>query len=375
MRMKSVNIDDIPASIIVTTPDLVVIECNTEWEQEFRVENKSSLGRMLNEFATPSTRIFLQTHIIPTLLRDGAIKEIYVSLLASSGREVPVFLNARIDNTGEHQRFIWSIFSSKQRRKLERELLHRKQAADEMNLELERVASELKRSNEALVSFTSIVTHDLKAPARHFRFSADLLEMELEGQLTIEASELLSVLKDGAENMSRIIDDLHRYSLVGTNHGEFDAIEVAPFLEAIVRSVAPDRSFKFTYEGSVDRLETLIVPFELVVRNLINNAIKHHHRDDGIISASIIEEGNCYRVDIADDGPGIASDYHDVIFGEFRRLPSDKDNHGSGLGLAMVKRTVENYGGQISVTSDLGKGAKFSFIWPLEKELKHLLNK
>ncbi len=375
MTMNSINIDDIPASIIVTTPDLVLIECNTEWEQEFGVDNTSSLGRKLNEFATPSTRIFLQTHIIPTLLRDGAIKEIYVNLLASGGSEVPVLLNARIDNAGVHQRFIWSIFSAPQRRKLESELLRRKKAAEEMTLNLKRTAKELERSNQALASFANMVTHDLKAPARYMRLSTDLLEMELEGKLTDKVSELLGMIKEGAENMARITDDLHRYSLMGNNHGEFATLDVGPFLEGVFRSVAPGRSFKFTYQGTVEHLDTLSVPFELVVRNLINNAIKHHNRDNGLITASIVDEGNKFRVDITDDGPGIASNYHDMIFGEFSRLPSDNDNHGSGLGLAMVKRTVENYGGRITVQSSLGEGARFSVFWPVAKELKRVLEK
>lgn len=373
--MNSIHIDDIPASIFITTPDLVLIECNTAWGSEFGNADTSSIGRTLNEYATSSTRIFLQTHIVPTLLRDGVIKEIYINLLANNGNEVPVLLNARTDELDGHQRFIWSIFRAQQRRKLEAELLRRKQAAEEMAHDLEKAATDLKRSNEALKSFTSMVTHDLKAPARHVLGFAKLLETELEGKLTDRAGKLLTLLKDGGENMSRIIDDLHRYSLVGTNHGDFGKIEAAPFLEGIFRSVAPDGSFKFTYEGSVACLETLTVPFELILRNLINNAIKHHDRDDGIITASINNIGTSFRVDIRDDGPGIAPRFHDMIFGEFKRLSSSNAKPGSGLGLAMVKRTVENYGGQISVISSLGRGAKFSIIWPHEKELKRLLKK
>ena len=371
---RTTHIDDIPTVIVVTTMDLVLTECNEQWEREFCADNKSSLGRSLNDFATPATRIFLQTHILPTLLRDGIIEEIYVTLCASNRTDVPVLLYARTDGTGGHQRVIWSIFSAQERRKLEVDILRRKQAAEEMTLDLERIAKDLKRSNEALSSFTKVVTHDLKAPARHVWLFADLLEKALEDTLTDEVSELLDLLKSEAKDMARITDDLHRYSLVGTNHGEFATLELASFLEGLFQSSAIGQSFKFAYEGSVEQVDTLTVPFELVVRNLINNAIKHHDRDDGLITASITHEGDHYRLDITDDGPGIAPENHDLIFGEFNRLPSGQSKEGSGLGLAMVKRTAENYGGRISVQSSPGEGARFSVYWPLAQEIKRLLD-
>lgn len=351
----------------------MLTEWNTEWDAEFCADDASSNSRNLYDFAPPASRIFLQTHILPTLLQDGVIKEIYINLLNKNGSEVPVLLNARTDDSSGHSKFIWSIFRTQQRRKFEGELLRRKQVAEEMTVELERVANELKRSNEALVSFTNVVTHDLKAPARHVRLSAELLEMELEGKLTNEVSELLNMLKDGATNMTRIIDDLHRYSLVGTNHGDFGTLIVESFLKDVFRSIVPDQSLKFIYEGTITHLETLKVPFELVVRNLIDNAVKHHHANEGIITASIVDEGDNYRIDIADDGPGIDPDFHDVIFGEFSRLSSSKVEQGSGLGLAMVKRTVENYGGRISVESNLDAGSRFSVYWPKEQALKRIL--
>jgi signal transduction histidine kinase len=370
--MTSPHINDVPASIVVTTLDLLVMDCNRQWRREFGRDDPSGHRETLYDFATPATRIFLQTHILPTLLRDGEISEIHVSLLESGGEERPVLLNALADGSGARRRIIWLLFSARRRRKLEAELQRRKRAAEAMAAHLDRTSRDLKRSNEALASFAGMVTHDLKAPVRQVQGFAELLENELRGTLSDEAGQMLGFLKGAAGNLVRIIDDLHRYSLVGTNHGEFGTVEVASFLEGVFRSLASDTPFRFAYEGSVEQLDTLTVPFELVVRNLIHNAIKHHDRDDGAISASVVEDGDHYRIDIADDGPGVASDHHDAIFGEHTRLSARKG--GSGLGLAMVKRTVESYGGRVSVQSSLGEGARFSVWWPRETELKELLS-
>jgi signal transduction histidine kinase len=106
------------------------------------------------------------------------------------------------------------------------------------------------------------------------------------------------------------------------------------------------------------------VPLETVLRNLMGNAIKHHHRADGCIRVTAIDLVDQVEFRIADDGPGIAPSFHERIFELFQTLQPRDQVEGSGMGLAIVKKTVESLGGSITVDSDVGTGAMFRFTWP-----------
>lgn len=123
-------------------------------------------------------------------------------------------------------------------------------------------------------------------------------------------------------------------------------------------------------------LTTVRVPLELVLRNLIGNAIKHHDRPDGHVHvnaqaiarsevpAETNQAGDLIEFTIADDGPGIDPAFHERIFQMFQTLQPRDLVEGSGMGLAIVKRMVESHGGTIRVESVLGGGARFKFTWP-----------
>ena len=110
------------------------------------------------------------------------------------------------------------------------------------------------------------------------------------------------------------------------------------------------------------------VPLETVLRNLINNAIKHHDRRDGHVQIAVQDLGEFFEFSISDDGPGIAPEYHERIFQLFQTLKPRDQVEGSGMGLAIVKKIVESRNGRITVTSEPGQGATFTFTWPKEQE-------
>jgi signal transduction histidine kinase len=99
--------------------------------------------------------------------------------------------------------------------------------------------------------------------------------------------------------------------------------------------------------------------------NLIGNAIKHHHRKpEGRIVVSAEDAGAWWRFRVSDDGPGIAPRFHEKIFVIFQTLEARDKVEGTGIGLALVKKIVESFGGTITVDSDVGRGATFEFTWP-----------
>ena len=110
-------------------------------------------------------------------------------------------------------------------------------------------------------------------------------------------------------------------------------------------------------------LVTERLPLEQVFSNLISNAIKHHPRFDGKVQISCQDLGSAYEFAISDDGKCIAPEYHEKIFGIFQTLEARDRTENTGIGLAIVKKIVENQGGKIKIESIEGKGAKFSFSW------------
>ena len=128
------NINDLPSSILVTNTDCEIIEFNENWSNNFLAFDPNINGRMsLYDFTPPPSRIFLQTHVIPTILKESSISEIYLNLLDKNEEPIPVLFNAQRRQEKDNDRIIWSIFISKERRKLEIELQRRKQHAEDVD--------------------------------------------------------------------------------------------------------------------------------------------------------------------------------------------------------------------------------------------------
>jgi hypothetical protein len=116
--------------------------------------------------------------------------------------------------------------------------------------------------------------------------------------------------------------------------------------------------------SELPRIHTPRTPFATVLRNLISNAVQHHDRPVGTVEVSHREEGEFVEFAVSDDGPGVPSIYHERIFQMFEVLTPRDDVEASGMGLAIVKRTVESYGGRVHVDSPNGRGSRFRFTWP-----------
>ena len=109
-------------------------------------------------------------------------------------------------------------------------------------------------------------------------------------------------------------------------------------------------------------------------RNLINNAIKHHNKPDGAITITYQLLNNQYEFTVQDDGPGIAPEHQQRVFEMFQTLKPRDEVEGSGIGLAIVKKSVINLGGTITLESDGCHGCTFRFTWPTNLTQQELLN-
>jgi len=228
----------------------------------------------------------------------------------------------------------------------------------------EQRAIDLARSNKDLDAFAYVASHDLKAPLRGIdqlaRWVAEDIE---EGNLT-EVPEYVSLMRSRVQRLETLLNDLLDYSRANRQENSLALIDTEHMINELFVLVSPPEKFNLTIQGVLPIFTTVKSPFEQVIRNLLNNAIKHHHKDNGHIKVSYIELDDFYQFSIEDDGPGIESDYYDDIFKMFKTLKPRDVTEGSGMGLALIKKVVEYYSGQIKVESRVGQGSTFVFTWP-----------
>src|SRR5262249_34831268 len=153
-------------------------------------------------------------------------------------------------------------------------------------------------------------------------------------------------------------------------------------LHDVIDLVAGPSGFSIEIAADMPTILTDRLRLQQVFQNLISNAIKHHNRADGHVEVSVRDIGRMYEFALADDGPGIAPEYHEKIFVIFQTLAARDKVEGTGIGLALIKKIVENHGGRVWVESAEGTGTTFRFTWPkrtpegearMDKKLLHIL--
>jgi signal transduction histidine kinase len=234
----------------------------------------------------------------------------------------------------------------------------------------ERYANELERSNRDLDQFAYAVSHDLRAPLRAIRNLSAWIDEDLSGVLTGDSRQHMDLLRKRVERMDRLIAGILEYSRVGRTRVSSSEVDVGRLIRDVVDDLAPPASFSIVIGEGMPTLVTESVRLAQVFANLIGNAIKHHDREDGRIEISCENDaqGGVYSFTVADDGPGIAPEHHEKIFLMFQTLQPRDVHDTTGLGLALVKRIVEDHGGDLQVVSQPGQGAAFRFSWPMEPQ-------
>lgn len=246
---------------------------------------------------------------------------------------------------------------------LELELSRQIRAKLMTEADLAEKSRQLARANADLESFAAVVSHDLKAPLRHMRMLADDLIVDSGVNVDAAAAAKLAQLQALSRRMSHMLTELFDYASLGRKYEAIAPVDTLAIARSIVESL-PRSNFTFDILGTWPAISTLAAPLDLVLRNLVQNALHHHDRLEGHITLECSEEPASYAFLVGDDGPGIAPQHHDAIFLPFRTL--DQRATGTGMGLAMVKKTVDTAGGQIEIDSDPAKarGTRFIVHWP-----------
>jgi PAS domain S-box-containing protein len=233
--------------------------------------------------------------------------------------------------------------------------------------QLKRHERMLARSNLHLEEFAHVASHDLRSPLRAIANTVEWLGEDLGEGAGDEIREHLDRLRLQARRATNLVTDLHNYSKAGRKKEMEEPVDLSMMVGEIFQSLPAARSMRLEFEGEPASLVTAKAPLDLVLRNLIDNAVKYHDRANGRISVRCKADNVTVSFEVEDDGPGIAGQYHQLVFQPFQKLESYEEVSGSGLGLATVKKTIEHFGCTIGLHSPIsdGRGTKFVFDWPL----------
>jgi signal transduction histidine kinase len=269
----------------------------------------------------------------------------------------------RSDEIGRMSRAA-QVFSAKNQET--HDLLVRSQS---LSTELARKAKALEETNLELDNFAYVASHDLKAPLRGINSLAEWVHEDCDELLPEESKRHLAQMQARVQKMQILLDELLEYSRVGRLEQQTEAVELSEMVRSIIEMTENREGVEVRMVTPLPRIETAIAPLKQVVLNLITNAIKYNDKgDQGTIDVSCEDLGSRIRVTIADNGMGIDPRYHDRVFHMYQRI-APRSIEGSGMGLAIVKKQVEHYGGSVVLKSQLHEGAEFTFTWPKDSSI------
>jgi light-regulated signal transduction histidine kinase (bacteriophytochrome) len=230
--------------------------------------------------------------------------------------------------------------------------------------QIKEYASSLEKINKELDQFAYIVSHDLKAPLRAINNLSVWIEEDLEGKLEGGTKKNFEMLRGRILRLESLINGILQYSRAGRTKNEYQFIDMNVFIPEIVNEIAPPSTFKVNIQEHLPSIWGEKLLLEQIFANLISNAIKYNSSENPEISIKAAESSSQYEFSVTDNGPGIEPEFHDKIFVIFQTLQARDVIESTGVGLAIVKKIIEEQGGHVWVESEKGKGATFKFTIP-----------
>ncbi|MDP3928064.1 MAG: PAS domain S-box protein, partial [Bacteroidota bacterium] len=229
---------------------------------------------------------------------------------------------------------------------------------------LEQYTADLEKKNKELDQFAYVVSHDLKAPLRGINNLSMWIEEDLEGKIEPDTKNNLDLMRKRVKRMEGLIDGILQYSRAGRIKHERVTFNLKDTLNDLIQNMEPPAKFKFIIPEELPKLHTEKIAIEQVFANYISNAIKYNNNAEPKIEISVTENHDMYEFCVADNGPGIEKEFFEKIFVIFQTLQARDTFESTGVGLAIVKKMVEEKGGKVWLSSELGKGTQFYFSWP-----------
>ena len=284
---------------------------------------------------------------------------------------------AQKDLDGKIQMWVGSSTDIEEQKNFSSEL---EKKVEERTIQLEQKNRELEIMNTELKSFAYISSHDLQEPLRKIQTFATRIKEKEQQHLSEAGKDYFRRMEAAAKRMQTLIEDLLAYSRTNNSERNFQKTDLNKIVEQVKTELNEDIIQKHATIETAPLCEAKIIPFQFqqLILNLISNSIKFSKPGQPphiIIKSKIIDGSNLnvaplsphktyYHLSFSDNGIGFDPQYKDRIFEVFQRLHGKDEFKGTGIGLAIVKKIVENHNGIITANSELNKGATFDIYFP-----------
>jgi PAS domain S-box-containing protein len=301
-----------------------------------------------------------------------------------NGEVTLAFENRYLCKDGSYKWLLWNAVSVPERKVIyavARDITERKRSEEERqkfmvsletaNRELELRNREVERATQLKSKFLASMSHELRTPLNAIVGFSDLLAEETAGQLNAKQQRFVNHIKQGSAHLLQLINDILDLSKIEAGQLElrceqFLVKEALPEVLSTIRPLAMAKNIQVQQKLGTDRpVYADRVRFKQILYNLLSNAVKFTPKG-GRIEIDCFESVNQVCLSVTDTGIGIRPEDQQIVFEEFRQVEGSPDavNEGTGLGLAITKRLVEQQGGKISLSSEPGKGSRFTFTLP-----------
>ncbi|MGF6267267.1 two-component system sensor kinase FixL [Paraburkholderia youngii] len=242
-----------------------------------------------------------------------------------------------------------------------RDITERKRAEEQRR----QLVQEITSANEELTNFAYVVSHDLKAPLRGIGSLADWLSSDYADKFDDEGREHMRLLIRRVHRMSALIDGILQYSRVGRTTETAVAVDLNTLVREVIDSLAPPENIRIAINNRLPIVIADRARIQQLFQNLLSNAIKYIDKPLGQISVDCLQQPEHWLFSVADNGPGIEQRHFERIFQLFQTLAARDQVESTGVGLALVRKILDRYGGQIWLESVVGAGTTFFFTLPL----------
>ena len=243
-------------------------------------------------------------------------------------------------------------------------------ALQQMTDDLSQSVARLYQSNQELERFAYVCSHDLQEPVRMVHSFSQLLATKYADQFDSNGRKYLNFIIEGAERAQTMINDLLNLSRINGAQAKLEWVDLNQKCQKVADSLAllerePPCELEWHNLPTVPGVRSQIYQLFL---NLVGNGLKFNHSDRPRVTVSASDEGDYWRIDVADNGIGIAPEHQGQLFQMFSRLHSQSEFPGTGMGLAICKKIVERHKATIAVESRPGHGTRFVIHWPKTME-------
>jgi len=345
---QRVLLENLTASVVIVDAETHVITyANPMALSLIGAAGDEVLGKICHTFICPAEK-----GKCPITDLDMAVDNAERILLNVRGKRIPIIKSVKSIVNGGKRLLIETFVDISEIKKME-----------EHNAKLIR---ELELANNELKDFAYIVSHDLKAPLRAIGSLSNWIYADYKDKFDKEGKVQLDLLVNRVNRMQSLIEGILEYSRVGRISEKKETLDSNMILREVIDNLSPPSNISIIIDTSLPAVQYEKTRIRQVFANLIGNAIKYMDKPVGEIHVGCTQDGNYWKFSVKDNGPGIDEKYYDRVFQIFQTLHARDEIESTGIGLTIVKKIIEMYGGSIWIESELGRGSIFYFTIPIQ---------